>query len=750
VTATVAGPAFVDVALDLPLDRAFTYRVPAGLAGLVRVGARVRVPFRGRVVSGLVSAEREACDLEGVRDVTSVARGEDALPDDLLRLGAWISRYYGCALGEALAAMVPRAIRPRGKARGRKTVRLKVEPAVAFARAELLRETENPRARCLRMLAEAPGGALPLLDLRRRAKVSESPLRTLAKEGLVSLEEGAAPEPASAVEEAATVEVAPAPAVPEATPAQVRAVEAVSSALGADAFAAFLLLGVTGSGKTEVYLRAIEACRASGRQAIVLVPEIALTPQTVRRFRERFARVAVLHSAMGEAARGRAWRAARSGAADVVVGPRSAVFAPVPRLGLVVVDEEHETSYKQQNAPRYHARDVALVRARAARAVVVLGSATPSLESYRHALDGRYRLLELPERVGGRPMPPVTLVDLRRDGERRGPGTRISRTLANRLGETLGRGEQAILFLNRRGFSTSVSCPRCGFVARCPACDVALTYHRSGAIALCHHCGHEARSPTTCPDCAFPALRHRGAGTESIEEEIRSLFPNATVARMDSDTMATSEDYERTLDRFARGEVSVLLGTQMIAKGLDFPRVTLAAVVSADTALAIPDFRAAERAFALVEQVAGRAGRGDAGGEVVVQTTRPDEAAIRLAVAHDYAAFAALEIEERRAHGHPPWRRLLRVVVRSKRAEAAQERARALADLLAADPPPGVEWLGPAIPPAARLAGWFRRHLLIKGDDAGAVRRALDRLRAAPRPGKGVDEQFDVDPVDAV
>jgi primosomal protein N' (replication factor Y) len=412
-----------------------------------------------------------------------------------------------------------------------------------------------------------------------------------------------------------------------------------------------------------------------------------------------------------------------------------------------VLDEEHETSFKQQNAPRYHARDVGLVRARDARATVVLGSATPSLETYHNAREGRFGLLELPERVAHRPLPPVRIVDLRAEAERRGSNLHLSRTLVARLAEVLRERGQAILFLNRRGFSTSVACPRCGFTVRCPHCDVSLTYHRGDRVGLCHLCGHEERPPAACPECAFPSLRYRGAGTQTVEEELRQTFPEARVARMDSDTMTGRDAYEDVLGRFARGEIDVLLGTQMIAKGLHFPAVTLVGVVSADTSLDLPDFRAAERTFALLAQVAGRTGRGDLGGEVIVQTLRPDDPAVRLASDHAYATFAALELDERKAFGYPPFRRLLRTVLRGRSATAVEERAQALAERLRRAAIPGVDWLGPAAPSIGRMQGLHRRHLLVKADAPSGVRAALAVLKAKPGPARGVEEVHDVDPV---
>lgn len=738
------APRFVGVALDLPVDRLFTYRVPERFAGTVGVGHRVRVPFRRRRMVGMVAEVTETCSFPKVLDVEDVPDAEPLLPADLVSLGRWMARYYGCALGEALSAMVPRGVRTRGKAATGRKLTLAKPPAEALAFADALPERKNPQARVLRLLARHPEGCLSI-EVRRRAKVSESPLRSLEKAGFVSAETVVIPSDAlvAAAREPVPGEGPP----PVANPDQARAIEAVVAAIAKGAFAPFLLHGVTGSGKTEVYLRAIESAVALGKQAIVLVPEIALTPQTVRRFKARFPRVAVLHSAMTQADRADAWRSIRRGEADVVIGPRSAVFAPVPRLGLLVLDEEHETSFKQQNAPRYHARDVGLVRAKEAKAVVVLGTATPSLEAWHHAREGRYALLSLPDRVLGKPLPPVRIVDLRTDGERRSASAVLSRTLSARLKTTLDAGGQAILFLNRRGFSTSVACPRCGYVLRCPLCTVALTYHRGDRMGLCHLCGHEKRPPHACPDCAFPTLRYRGAGTQTVEEEVRNAFPAARVARMDSDTMTGRSAYEEVLGRFARHEIDVLLGTQMIAKGLHFPAVTLVGVVSADTSLDLPDFRAAERTFGLVAQVAGRAGRGDHAGEVIVQTLHPNDPAIVAAATHDYAAFAEAELASRKEHGYPPFRRLLRTVLRGRSPSAVEARANDLARRLAEAGIEGIEVLGPAAPAIPRIQGFFRRHLLVKGANPPAIRRALEVLRAPPAAAKGVEEQHDVDPV---
>lgn len=731
-----AADCFVGVALDVPVETLFTYRVPPDLVDRAQPGHRVEVPFRRSLRTGFVVERQERPPVQRVRDLHAIPDAEPLLGEDLLDLGRFVARYYGASLGEALAAMVPRGVRRRGAGRLHIRVRRTGEPTPPAPDAS----PATPQDRVLDVLARHPEGLL-LADLCRQAGVSASPVHTLARRGRVVLEREHE-DPLAAAAETPAEKTEP----PPLTPDQARAVARLEEAVSRDAFARFLLLGVTGSGKTEVYLQAIRSCVAGGRQAIVLVPEIALTPQTVRRFRARFDRVAVLHSAMTDADRARTWHRIRAGHADVVIGPRSAVFAPVPRLGLLVVDEEHEGSFKQQNTPRYHARDVGLVRAKTVRAVVLLGSATPALESWSHARAGRYELLSLPERVGGRPLPTVQIVDVCGGDERPRAGRHLARTLTVRITEALRERGQIILLQNRRGFATSVACPRCGWVLECGNCDVSLTYHRSHTVALCHLCGHQEAVPPACPDCALPALRMRGVGTQTVEDELAEVFPEARVARMDSDTMSSREAYEDVLGRFGRREIDILVGTQMIAKGLHFPHVTLVGIVSADTSLVLPDFRSAERTFSLVAQVAGRAGRGEAPGRVVVQTTMPDHPAIGFAAAHDYSGFAEAEMADRAQHGYPPWRRLLRVVVRGPEEAAVDRRIDETAGRLREAAGEGVVLLGPAVPPVARIKGRWRRHLLAKCPSVAAVARLVRCLGDAPRPRKGVEEIWDVDP----
>jgi primosomal protein N' (replication factor Y) len=535
------------------------------------------------------------------------------------------------------------------------------------------------------------------------------------------------------------------------TPEQRGAVRAIEQAVRAHAFAPILLQGVTGSGKTEVYLRAAAAAREAGGQTLVLVPEVALGSQVVREFTRRFQRrVGVLHSYLGTGERRRNWELARRGALDVVVGARSAVFAPLPALRLIVVDEEHEPAYKQSEQLRYHGRDTAVRRAQMLGIPVVLGSATPSLESLANAARRKYTRLTLPRRVDGRRLPVVRVVDLRREGA---AGTLLSRPLRAALTERVARGEQAVLFLNRRGHSHHVQCRECGHVPVCPQCDIALTLHVSPRAFRCHYCDHAEPAGSACPHCGGALLRLSGAGTQRVERELTAALPKARVLRLDADA-ARAEGAGPVVAMFARGGADVLLGTQMVAKGLDFPRVTLVGVLDADVALHLPDFRAAERTFQLVTQVAGRAGRGDQPGEVMVQTCSPDHPAIVAAMAHDLAAFAGGELEERREAGYPPFRRLATLLLTGTDEAQVERVASMLSEVIAPVAEAAqVEVLGPAPQPLARLRGRWRWHLLLKATSAARVHEvaaaALDWAETRQRPA-GVRLQVDVDPGDVM
>ncbi len=490
-------------------------------------------------------------------------------------------------------------------------------------------------------------------------------------------------------------------------------------------FSVALLHGVTGSGKTEVYRWLAVAAIASGRQALILVPEIALTPAVAATFRQAFgSRVAVQHSGLSSGARHDQWHRVRRGEVDVVVGTRSAVFAPLPAVGLIVVDEEHDASYKQEESPRYHGRDVAIMRAKRSGALVVLGSATPSLESYRHATSGHYRLFTLPERVKRRPLPSVRIVDMREELAAQGVDVVLSRDLTEAIDARLGRGEQALVLLNRRGFATAVFCRQCGRSLECPNCSVSLTFHRAAGQARCHYCGYARARPTSCPECAGSYLEQVGFGTERVEAEIVARWPGARVARLDRDTVRRRGAAARLLGRFGGGAIDILVGTQMVAKGHDFPNVTLVGVVSADVGLGLADYRAAERTFQLLTQVAGRAGRGAIPGEAIVQTLHPDHYSIRHACSQAYAPFYAEEIEFRRAMRYPPEVSLVSAVVRGTHYRQTMQEAADIVETVRRRPS-RFRVLGPASAPIGRLRGQHRVQLFLKGPHRREMREAL-------------------------
>jgi primosomal protein N' (replication factor Y) len=587
-------------------------------------------------------------------------------------------------------------------------------------------------------------GEISLLALRGEDPRAGAHVRALVDAGLVSAERRERPADPFARQGPATPDVPP-----TLTTSQANAIAAVERALGAGEYAPFLLHGVTGSGKTEVYLRAIAAARAAGRSALVLVPEISLTPQLAERFRARFGdALAVLHSGLGAAERAAAWRRIERGEVAIALGARSAVFAPLARLGIVVVDEEHDASFKQEEGVRYHGRDVALVRARAARAVALLGSATPSLETLAAAREGRYGLLELPERATARPLPPIEIVDLRQ--HRLAEGSFLSAPLERAIGETLAAGEQTILFLNRRGFATFVLCKSCGVPARCRDCSVTLTYHRAAERLVCHYCGFHAQMARLCPGCGSLKLARLGTGTEKVEALIQERFPSARVARLDRDT-AGGRGLERVLDGMRRREVDIVVGTQMITKGHDFPGVTLVGVVSADQGMGLPDFRAAERTYQLLEQVAGRAGRGALPGRVIVQTYNPAHPAVIAARDHDYRRFAEGELRARAELGFPPIQRLACVRLDGadpQRVRAAAEAAAAAAREACARAPAEAHaaLLGPSEAPLSRLKGRTRWQLFVKAAQPRALRVVCRAALAATRP-PAVRATVDIDPV---
>lgn len=731
----------VEVALPTAPYGPFDYLVPEELRERIRPGTRVIVPLgRGnRRLTGYCVRLRPPTDSASrhrLKELVSLVDDEPLLSESMLRLTEWMSEYYLCPWGQVLEGVIPAGV--RGQAGTREVTFLSVSNNVAAKLTQL--KLPEKQAAALKTLITSPV-PMTIPQVCARVGCTAAPLKALQKKGLVNTETRRV----YMAEHEEVVVRADQP--PELNEHQRSAVDAVGRALNARRREVVLVHGVTGSGKTEVYMRAIEEVLSYRRQAIVLVPEISLTPQTVARFRSRFESVAVLHSHLTPSERHWHWQRIAAGEVPVVVGARSAVFAPTPQLGLIVLDEEHDASFKQDSPPRYHTREVALRRAEDERIPVLLGSATPSLESWQNARRGEFQLVELPERVMDRPLPHVGIIDLRSE-HRFGRGA-ISRPLQNAMKEAIRDGGQVILLLNRRGYSTFIQCPACGVVVSCPHCDIALTHHREGDTVVCHYCDYTALAPTECPDCRFDGIRYSGLGTQRLEAEIKAKFGDDSCLRMDTDTMRKQGSHEAALASFRAGEVSILLGTQMIAKGLDFPNVTLVGVVNADIALHFPDFRAAERTFQLVTQVAGRAGRGPKGGRVLVQTSSPEHNAIQAAANHDFQRFAEDEIAEREAHEYPPFAKMVRIVVRGPSETSVEASADAIMDRIEADPAAErFRVLGPAAAPLAKLRGKYRFHLLLVGPDGDALRSLARAATADQKFPEDIQWAVDVDPWD--
>jgi primosomal protein N' (replication factor Y) len=738
------------------LADALDYAIPESLREHVQVGRRLRVPL-GRSNRGVVGycvavfeseLDRRKEDSQQstrrfrLKDVLSVVDKAPLISPTMVRLAEWMSDFYLCTWGQALETVVPAGVREM--AGTREVLFLHVPTHVAARLTQLrLPAKQSAALQCLAASAQP----LTARELAAAVGCTTAPINQLRKKGLVT---ETVRRVASEIDQG---EPPPRESPHALNPSQQDALDQIVSAMEAKQSATVLIRGVTGSGKTEIYMRAIDETIHYGRQAIVLVPEISLTPQTCQRFRARFDDVAVLHSHMTAPERHWHWRRIARGEVQVVVGARSAIFAPVPHLGMIVLDEEHDSSFKQDISPRYHARDIAQYRARAEKIPLVLGSATPSLESWLRAKSGRYVLAELPHRVLDRPLPQVAVIDMREEFRSRAVHGAISKPLEEAIQTALDADGKVILLLNRRGFSTHIQCPACGFVLRCQNCDIALTHHRERNRAVCHYCDYERPAPPTCPDCRFEGIRYGGLGTQKLESEVQARFPGYPCLRMDSDTMQKTGSHEAALTQFRDGDVRILVGTQMIAKGLDFPDVTLVGVLNADSALNFPDFRAAERTFQLVTQVAGRTGRGDKGGRVLVQAFDPDHPAIRAAAEHDFVGFAESELPVRHDHQYPPSFALMRLVVRGECETAASQTAELLGTLLKEalpDDDPDTRLLGPAPAPLSKLRGKFRFHLLLFGRDRRVLRKGLRDLgeKMAKQTPEGVQWIIDIDPND--
>ena len=798
-------PKYCETALPVPLDKTFTYAVPPGLRDGICTGSRVVVPFANRSLTGVVLAMQAEKPRIAVRAVSKLLDEVPALTAELIALGRWVASYYCAPIGEVLKAMLPL----RGQTRSKQVVSLTPEGRRLLSEMvaptgigwEVLLSLRKRPLTLPYLLQKHRGAGESIRWLRQRGlvaieSVTQTRDPTLARGAVLRVKEldpGAAPAKLTAGERwlldylsrnpgfhdlrALSVErkdavptarsLAKAGAVhleaqrPQVQPgassirfelneSQQAASDAIRSAIRESRFQTFLLHGVTGSGKTEVYLRAIEEALALGRSSLLMVPEIALTPALASQFFERFGdRTAVLHSGLTPVQRSDQWQHIRSGHARVVLGTRSAVFAPLRDFGLAIVDEEHDSSYKQGVSPRYNGRDVAVVRARAAGAAVVLGSATPGLETRRNAETGKFALLSMPQRIFERPLPSVRRIDMRLEFAETGRALLFSRDLVKAVRECLSKEEQAMILLNRRGYSTYVLCRSCGERMECPNCSVTLTYHRRAKRLLCHYCDHAEPVPTLCRACGRKYLFFYGSGSEKVEDELRKSFPAARIARLDRDTVRGRAYYETILSAFQNGDCNLLVGTQMIAKGHDIPNVTLVCVVDADVGLGRPDFRAAERTFQLLTQVAGRAGRGEKPGHVLIQTMNPDHYAIDLSAEQDYDAFYRRETRFRKALWYPPFTSMASIVVRSSDLANSLEMSRDLGSCL--QPlPAGLRLMGPASAPMVKLRAEYRFQFLIKSLSRKSVAEVLSRARgfAQQKGWPPAALVIDVDPLD--
>jgi primosomal protein N' (replication factor Y) len=711
------------VAVPLHVFQTFTYRLAPAVSAQAEVGARITVPLGRKLVTGYIVALHNAlpenlADVD-IKDARELVDTEPVCSPEILELSRWVADYYACPLGEVIKASLPPGMTPSSK-RGPTFVKPKLRRFVRLASAADEQKLTEIQRRVIETLER--NGPMSLQSLLSAADVGASTVGSLAKKGCVEIyDEAVRRDPLAHAAHQQPEEFT-------LTTAQESVLERIEQQIAHETYAAILLHGVTGSGKTEVYIRAMRHALDLGRSSMMLVPEIALTPVFSRRLRAHFGdRVAIFHSSLQKGERFDEWTRVKNGDARIVIGTRSAVFAPVRNLGLIVVDEEHESSYRQQESPYYNARDTAIVRAQKESATVVLGSATPSLESFYNARHGKYSLVTMPQRIGARPMAAATIIDMRTVFARHGKPRVFSDELLDAIRQTNERREQSIILLNRRGYSRFVLCRSCGETIQCPNCDVTLTYHRSERVMVCHYCNHRQPVPRVCPSCGKKYIHYVGEGTEQLEEMLTQFFPSLRVARIDRDTTARRSVFEKSLADFSAGEIDTLVGTQMLAKGHDFPNVTLVGVVSVDTGLALPDFRSAERTFQLITQVAGRAGRGDRPGKVLIQTYHPYHYALRHACAQDYEGFYDEEINYRQNHSYPPFVALASLLVHGPDLNRVRTDALELRKQLdLANEERKCRILGPAPAPLARLKGEHRFQLLIKSRSRKQVREVAD------------------------
>ncbi len=736
----------IEVAIPVPLDRTFHYRVPPAQCHRALAGHRVYVPFGHRKLTGYILGPAVSAPVDGLKDIIEVLDSDPLWTSNELDFFRWISSYYLHPLAEVLKTALPSGInqKSRAAANGQEETIVggnKIKHEKFYLPLNCFDSDRKPGSKAQEVLdVIREVGEIPGADIRRRFGQCTPQLKRLLELGLIGMEEREVYRDPFGEEQ-----------LERDTPRrlndhQFQALHTLSRSIDNRSFSPFLLHGVTGSGKTEVYLQAISHVLERGDNALVLVPEISLTPQLVRRFRARFGGgIAILHSALSDGERYDEWRRIRRGLARIVIGARSAVFAPLEKIGIIVVDEEHEASFKQGDGLRYNARDLSLVRGRMENAVVLLGSATPLITSQYAVEQGKLTLLSLPERVEGRPLPTVSVVHMQ------GIKTAISPTMAQALESTLAAGEQSLVFLNRRGYATFLVCADCGEPLTCPNCSVTLTFHRQRRQSICHYCDYAVPAPGVCPACGSMEMKDLGAGTERVESDLKELLPSAAIVRMDSDTTSGKGSHNRLLNRMADGSADILIGTQMIAKGHDFPGVTLVGVVNAEASLNMPDFRSAERTFQVLSQVIGRAGRGELPGRVIVQAMNPDHYALSCAIEHDWAGFYQQELEFRREAGYPPFAFLAALALSGTAEKAVEQQADTTAQLLShlkRDLKLRIEILGPAPAPLYRLRGRFRRQILLKAPSRNDLRQLITAWQSNRKPSPLIREFLDIDPVD--
>lgn len=728
----------LESALDKPLD----YLIPLELQSILKTGMRVKIPVRNRLLHGIVVQLKGESSFAKLSTIHSLMSHERWIPDDLLTLALWMESYYGTALRKILRTILPPTLRKKVEPKAQTFVRPLLSQKKMALLCEELRIKSPAQATVLDALLKSSKG-LFLTQLLEETKGSQSPITTLQKKGILECR-------SLILDRSPLKDQSYFPTKPKTlNEEQKLALGKIQKSLSETLFAVHLLHGVTGSGKTEVYLQAIDYALQMNKGIILIVPEIALTSQTIERLRGRFeGTIAILHHRLSLGERSDEWHRIQKKEARIVIGARSAIFSPVQDLGLIIVDEEHESSYKQSDeSPRYHARSVAIMRAKYSNATVVLGSATPSIESYYNALNGKYSLSSLQKRATNAELPKVLLVDMKKECEKNRGYTLFSEPLIEAVKARLQSGEQSLLFLNRRGYHTSTLCKQCSHVIKCPHCDLALTYHLGEKILACHLCDYQLSPPRECPKCHLPGeMKHKGAGTEMVERALHALFPEVRTLRLDADTTRHKGSHEQIFKQFRAGKADVLIGTQMIAKGLHFPNLTLACVLAIDGALNIPDFRASENAFQLLIQVAGRSGRGSMSGEVIIQTHLPEHPLLQLASKQDYEGFYSQEIEARKLFDYPPFTHLVKVLFSSPGLESMQQRASLFREALISKLPTNYE-IQPLIACGhAKIKDHYRYQLIIKGKNVSPIIRAFNEVKKSFKEDKAIRISLDVDP----